>query len=69
MPYDLHMLPGKRRFVPGDVDLIDYVRAKFPGAMTEGACGTRSFTIDGELVAECWLHPTRNGWWVRLKEK
>ena len=67
---DLHQVPGKRVHLPVDAieSLVSAVRRQYPTALAEGACGTYSFTVDDVLVAEAWMHPTRPGWWLRIKE-
>ena len=67
MPSDIHMLPGDKKYIENGDEILRLVREKWPGAMREGACGTMSFTCQGQLVGEAWISP--RGWWYRIAER
>ena len=69
MPYDIHLLPGKKSYIDDGGKLLALVRETWPDAMREGACGTMSFTSGNLLVGEAWMHPRKPGWWYRIREK
>ncbi len=71
MPSDLHLLTENRLYVDTDSreELVRLVRLHYPTACAEGACGSFSFCVGSELVAEAWMHPTKRGWWLRVKSK
>lgn len=69
MPHDVKTLPGKKFHVHGTA-LLSIVRDNYPTATAEGSCGSYSFIVNGEIVAEAWMHRTlRDQWWLRIKEK
>lgn len=68
MPSDVKHLEGKK-FCVDNVYLVQAVRQRYPTAVAEGSCGSYSFTVGAEIVAEAWMHSTRRGqWWLRIKD-
>lgn len=69
---DVHLVEGgKRRYYDDLEQTIVDVAKKYPTATRQGSVGAWSWTVkvDGveEFVAEAWIHPTKPGWWVRIK--
>ena len=64
---DSHFLPGPKQYVPDD-DLLRRVREAFPEATKQGSAGAWTFHANGEIVAEAWIHRTKPGWWIRIKQ-
>ena len=64
---DLHTFSGPRVYVETVEEALEKVRAVFPTATKEGSLGAWCFSAEGKVVAEMWMHRTRPGWWVRIK--
>ena len=71
---DAHLLSFKKRYVSDD-QLRSTVASVWPDAHEEGAVGSKSWTYPPtsnaieDVVAEAWMHPTRLGWWLRIKPR
>ena len=64
---DIHQLEGNKRYVVNADDLLFEVRKQYPHATKEGSVGSWSFYDQKQLIAEAWLHRTKTGWWLRIK--
>jgi hypothetical protein len=64
---DLKSFKGKKLYYEELEAAIPVIAAKYPKTRCEGSVGAWSWTVDGVIVAEAWLHATRPGWWVRIK--
>ena len=65
--WDAHLLKGPKRYVGGE-DLIGAVLECYPGAIAHGAIWSYHFLNGDDLIAEAWMHRTRPGWWLRIKQ-
>lgn len=66
---------GAKKYAEDFDEVIAKVKAVHPTAYKEGSTGGWSWAIkDGgsieneEIVAEAWMHRTKNGWWYRIKK-
>lgn len=65
---DARLLPYRKRYAESFDAAAAIVLAAYPSARREGSCGCWYWYYgDGEVVAEMWVHPVRDGWWLRLK--
>ncbi len=62
------VLADRAQYVDGQMSTLhQLVRAVWPGALGEGSLGSWSWTVDGQVVAEAWMHRRKPGWWLRIK--
>lgn len=65
---DAHLTTGKKRYVEDLDDAIALLKRLYPTARREGSIGAWSWAVGDDIVAEAWVHPTKPGWWLRIKE-
>lgn len=63
---------GTKKYAEDFDEVIAKVKTVYPTACKEGSTGGWSWAInngkDEEIVAEAWIHRTKNGWWYRIKK-
>lgn len=64
---DIHQLKGRKEYIEDFTKGITLVRKLYPNATAEGSLGCYSFWVNGEVIAEAWLHRDKPGWWLRIK--
>jgi len=63
-------LSGKKLYTEDPLEgIVKKVREFYPKSFAEGSLGHYSFLNDGEVVAEAWMHRTKPGWWLKIKNK
>lgn len=65
---DAHFVSGTKKYYDDLEVAIQDVKKVYPTATREGSVGCWSWQVDGDFVAEAWVHHTKPGWWVRIKK-
>jgi hypothetical protein len=67
---DAKQITGPKKYFEDLMKADALLRETYPKARREGSVGAYTWTIeDNFVVAEAWIHRTKSGWWVRIKEK